>query len=475
MKNKERFLWIGVTVVLLACFAIAAITPCLIAQSNTPDTEEYLNMFDSLFKFIQENYVDDIPAEQLYEGAVKGLFESLGDPYSVYLTKEDMEDFADTTEGKFGGVGLYISKQLQDNLPVNGEPSFREQNSIYVEVIAPIEGTPAYKAGISAGDFIIKIGEESTAGITIDEVVKRLRGKPGTKVIVTILRRPDIIFDVSLERAIIEIPTIKEAMIPGGIGYLRIIKWTPYTANRIKEAITFFKENNYSSLIIDVRGNPGGLLKSVVDTTDIFLSKGPIVSTKSRIPSENDIYTAHKETDVPADIPIVILIDKGSASASEIFAGALKDTNRATLIGETSFGKGSVQQIRGFGDGGFKITTSRYYTPSGINIDKIGIDPDKEVKEPELTEEELDSLKKLLEENLIPAFIEKEPDAGENKINSFINNLHARGIILKDKVLKRLIRQEINRTNNSPPVYDLEYDSVLQEAVKTLIGNSRRN
>jgi carboxyl-terminal processing protease len=412
---------------------------------------------------VHENYVDAVDAKTLFEGALSGMFESLDDPHSTYLTASDMQDLTDDTSGKFGGVGLYISKPSRQEIEEgnNGSPP-------YVRVVAPIDQTPASRSGISAGDYIIRIEGESTIDLSIDEVVERLRGKPGTTVNVSILRGEDIIFDVALKRDIIEIPFTRHAMIHDSIGYLRIIQFSSLTAKDVTEALDSFQRRGYSGLIIDVRNNPGGLLKSVVDIADLFLPGGTIVSTRSRIPSENKVFSAKSRTRVSRNIPIIVLIDKGSASASEILAGALKDRNRATLVGETTFGKGSVQQIKSFGEGGFKLTMSRYFTPSGNNIDKIGIEPDTYIAEREFTEEENESYKRLINENLIPEFVRNTPDADEREINRFVISLKNDGIVIEDRILKRLIRNELNKTNNEPPVYDLEFDLVLQKAVSML-------
>jgi carboxyl-terminal processing protease len=207
----------------------------------------------------------------------------------------------------------------------------------------------------------------------------------------------------------------------------------------------------------------------VVDISDLFLSGGVIVSTRSRVASENTVFTATPSMQVSRRTPIVVLIDRGSASASEILAGALKDRDRATLIGEKTFGKGSVQQLKYIGEGGFKLTMSRYYTPSGSNIDKVGIEPHIEVKEPELNEEERESYRKLLEEQLIPKFVDENRPIRESELNSFVQLIKSREEInLPDRIIRRLIRNEINKFNDNPPVYDLEYDLVLQKAVSLL-------
>ncbi len=461
MKKKERFFWIIICAFLLVFSGVSFFGPNLLAYQSNSETKEYLDRFDYLFQFLLKNYVDEVPVKTLYEGALKGMFESLDDPHSYYLTASDMQDMNDTTTGRFGGVGLYISKPAPGN--AGTDPLDK-----YVQIVSPIEDTPAYRAGVHAGDYITKIEDESVKDLSIDEVVDKLRGAPGSDVNVTILRGKEIEFGVTLTRAIIEIPTVKEAMLPGDIAYLRIIQFTPYTAERVKEAIKYFERNSYTSLIIDVRGNPGGLLDSVAKIGDYFLSSGPIVSTKSRIRSENEVFTATRSVLVPEDLPIAVLIDKGSASAAEILSGALKDTHRATLIGETSYGKGSVQKVMGFHDGGIKLTIARYYTPNDINIDKIGIDPDREVKEPELSDEEMESLGKILKENLISNFIKNHPKAKEADQQIFINGLKQEGIVLKTRIIKKLIRNEYNRKLDIPPVYDLDFDIILQEAVRML-------
>jgi len=467
MKNqpKERITWISLTGVVLLCMTLLIFAPGAFADSSNRNIQRYISLFEQVFRFVHENYVDEVEPEVLFEGALNGLFDSLDDPHSTYLTENDMQDLTDTTSGKFGGVGLYISKSERGE---GEEDTAVEGYSPYVRVVAPIEDTPAAKAGIHAGDLITAIEGDSTEDMDLDEVVDRLRGTPGTDVLVTILRGEDIDFPVTLTRAVIEVPTTKHDMIPGGIGYLRIIQFTPLTDERVLDALEDFKKNNFNSLIIDVRNNPGGLLTSVVDVTDFFLSGGIIVSTRSRIPSENMVYTADPEVEISRNVPIVVLIDKGSASASEILAGALKDRDRAYLIGETTFGKGSVQQIKYIGEGGFKLTMSRYYTPSGTNIDKIGIEPDKEVKEPELNEKERASYRKLLEEQTIADFVENNRPLTSREIDRYIEKLKKQGIVLEERILRKLVRNEIHKTNDSPPVYDLEYDLALQETVEML-------
>ncbi|MBN1797004.1 MAG: S41 family peptidase [Spirochaetales bacterium] len=464
---KERFFWVSITMGLLCLVLFLSLTPNLIAQNSSNDSKKALEKFTEIYYYIQQYYVDEEKTEvnALIDGALKGMFKALDDPFSAYLTPEELHYLTDTSQGSFGGVGLVISKKR----PATENQGERTENTP-VEVISPIEGTPAYKAGVTAGDLIIKVDGESTYELSLDEVVRRLRGKPGTDVSMTLQRGNSLVFDVTVTRAVIEIPTVKSAVMPQGIGYLKIIEFTSYTVDRVKEVLLDFKKQNYKGLIVDLRSNPGGLLPSVVSVSDFFLSQGPIVSVKARAASDNVVYNATPyKTIVPENIPVVVLIDRGSASAAEILAGALQDTGRALIIGETSYGKGTVQHAKVMGDSGFRLTVAKYYTPKGISIDKVGVKPDVEVKEEEYSEAEKTSYEKLIKENTITNFVKAHPHANEKAIDDFITTLKKQGIALRELALKRLIKNEMNRTNNNPPVYDVSIDPVLEKAVAIIL------
>ncbi|MDR3334914.1 MAG: S41 family peptidase [Treponema sp.] len=461
MKEKFSFsvIWLVATVFLCGVFTLASV-PQAVAQGREQDSaRRYSSIIQNVFDFIQKHYVDEVDPQVLYEGAMSGMFNALGDPYSTFLAEKEMSDMNETTQGSFGGVGLYIS-------PGGPRPDGKLS---YVEVAAPMEDTPGWRAGINPGDHIIQINEESTDGLTMDEVLARLRGTPGVSVNLLIRRGEKLEFPVTLARAVIEVPTTKYAMI-GNIGYLRLITFTPMTVDRAREALESFKAQKYQGLILDLRNNYGGLLQSAVGIGDLFLDGGVVVSIKSRISSENAVFNARKNTVVPGDIPIIVLINRGSASASEIVAGALKDRGRAYLVGEKSFGKGSVQQVYPLDKSGFKITTARYYTPSDVNIDKIGIPPDREVVFPEFTDDDAEELNVLIKANRIPSFVEAHPKAGSGEIDAFARELNAE-FHLDVSLLRRLIRNEQNRTSMAP-IYDLEYDVQLQEAVNILQGGT---
>ncbi len=459
----ERRIWALATITLSLLLTLTVFSPRLFAEAGDSDqngksTEQYMRELQYTFYLLLQNYVDETDPEVLFEGAMKGMMDSLEDPYTVFVQDLFLQDLSDTTSGQFGGVGLYITTEVYDEENPRGRLP-------YVRVVSPIEGTPAYKAGIHAGDYIFDIDGVSAEGYTSDEASDKLRGKAGTTVNVTFLQEGGIKYNVDIKRAVIEIPTIKYDTI-GDIGYVRIIEFTPYTADRFEEAIKSFLKDDCTSLIVDVRSNPGGLLESVVDVADYFFKDGVIVSTKSRVESENEVFEAKRGVLVPEEWPVAVLIDQGSASAAEILTGALKDRDRATVIGETSFGKGSVQQFLRLGDNAIKMTTARYYTPSGVNIDKTGIDPDITVAAHELTDDEFESYKKIVEEDRIGNFVREEGTPSSRKITQFIRNLADEGIVMDDYYLRVMIQNEINRRLDNPPVYNLEYDDALKKAVE---------
>lgn len=467
MKVKNKIITIISAFVFLAAVGVFSFVTVrsVRAQSLQEQKQDQLLLLSYVYDFILGNYVDEVDSRKLYEGAMKGMLEALGDPYSTYLSVSDVKDLSKTTAvGEFGGIGVTIQK-----LPPQWLNDKSQLTDGYVTVVSPIAGTPGYKAGLHAGDYITHVDGESVVPWTANEAVERMTGKPGTKVKLTILRNKTTVFDVEIIRAMIKTPTVESAKL-FDYGYIRLMQWTPMLANDFKKAIAEQLDADVKGFVLDVRDNPGGLLDAVCEVTDFFLSDGVIVSTKGRVPRAETVYNASPDNDlVPAKLPIVVLINKGSASASEIFAGAMKDSGRAIVIGETSFGKGSVQEALSLGADGFKLTTAKYFTPSGASIDKTGVVPDYEVLEPEMNDEELEALGKLLKENLVYSFIEKNPDAKEAEIDAYVKTLQTeQKIALSERVLKRLIRNAQFRRMDFPPAYDFDYDLQLQRAVEIL-------
>jgi len=455
--QRERILWIAVTVVLLSAVAFFGLSPRLLAGTNEDETTAYFSVLREALQVIQANYVDadKTQTKRLIEGALKGMFDSLEDPYSAYLSADDMRDMDDTVTGRFSGIGAIITKVDKG-----------------AEIVSPIEGSPAFREGLSAGDIILKVDDTAVADMRLTDITNRIKGEAKTPVKLSILRGDAVQFDVTIVRDVVEVPTVKRAMLPGAVGYLRIIQFTPLTYDKCREAVQFFKQNAYTALVIDVRNNPGGLLDSVVKISNLFVGEGVIVSTRSdRLPSENRTYYASRSRlAVEPSVPIAVLTDRGSASAAEILSGVLKDTKRGTLVGEKTYGKGSVQQIMGLGGwgAGMRLTMSRYYTPSNVSIDKIGIEPAIKVEEPKLSRKEEEDLTELLTTSVLKDFVKANPKPTEAQVGALIDSLHGKGMQLNDRYLKRLVRNEVNRTNNDPPVFDLEYDLVLQTALEAI-------
>ena len=326
------------------------------------DLYSQVELFSYALTTIQSEYVVEKKPKDIIYGALTGMLASL-DPYSQFLTPEDYTDLKTETEGKFGGLGIEIS--LRDGL---------------LTIVSPIEDTPAWKEGLKAGDRIVKIGKDVTKDMNLNDAVKKLRGDPGTSVHITILRESEFkLHEYDITREIIHVQDIKEPhIITDGIGYVRLVEFREDSYTQILKALEKLKADGATSLILDLRNNPGGLLNVAIKISEIFLPKGmTIVSTKGRHPSQDTVSISQNTTNEFADWPIVVLINEGSASGSEILAGALKDNKRAVTLGAKSFGKGSVQSVIPLPDGsGLRLTTAKYYTPSGISIHEIGITPD---------------------------------------------------------------------------------------------------
>ncbi len=340
--------------------------------AGTDDTYKELRMFTDVLDIVEKNYVDSVDSKELIRGAIKGMISTL-DPHSSYLLPDAYKELQIDTHGEFGGLGIVITK-------VEG----------IITVISPIEGTPAFRAGIEAGDKIIKVDGENTMDMALEEAVKKMRGPKGSKVIITIIRegleKPR---DFTIIRDIIPLKSVRFFSLKDGYGYIRITNFRDKTTEDLGKALKKLESRKVplQGLILDLRHNPGGLLDQAVKVADLFLEKGSIVSIKGRFKAHNKVYMAHPDK-VKRTYPIIVLINGGSASAAEIVAGALQDHGRALISGTQSFGKGSVQAIEPMRDGsGLKLTIARYYTPSGSSIQARGITPDIEIKARELPKE----------------------------------------------------------------------------------------
>ena len=331
------------------------------------DLYEKIDLFGEVLENIKEEYVDDVDQAEVMDSAINGVLQSL-DPYSAYMSPELFKEMQTDTRGEFGGLGIEIGMEAG-----------------VVKVISPIDGTPAEEAGIKAGDYIVKIGKEQVQGKSLMEAVKLMRGPIGTSVNLTVRRKgTKKPLEFKIIRKIIEVQSVSSEVISKkkNIGYLRLKSFNENSDNQFLKSIKKFEKNSkIKGYVIDLRNNPGGLLTQAINITDFFLDDGEIVSTKGRKASETRKFFAKRGDEVKGK-PIVVLINNGSASASEIFAGALKDHKRAIILGENSYGKGSVQSIIPLRNGGgMRLTISKYYLPSGKSISEVGVTPDILIEE----------------------------------------------------------------------------------------------
>jgi carboxyl-terminal processing protease len=454
MKKRERLLWIAIVCILLIITTASGLNNWILAGDSNKAYEQ-LRLFNEIFNLLRTEYYDEerVTPENLVPGAIDGMIETLDDPHTSYLTKEIFNELQTDTRGEFGGLGIVIGKRDE-----------------WITVISPIDDTPAAHKGIRAGDKIIAINGETTEGFSTMDAVRLLRGKVGTSVTITILRESKSDpFDVTIVRGIIKLETVKSEIVDEHIGYIRISQFSEPTAEALAEHIDELSEQGMDAMIIDLRNNPGGLLSSVIDISDMFLTKGIIVSTKGRDRAQNQTFHAQKSVLVP-DTPLIVLVNEGSASASEIFAGAMRDNDRGMIVGEKTFGKGSVQTVRELPDGsGIRITTALYYTPSGVSIHEVGVEPDEIVNDIELTTEELEVVKKLEDEEIIEKFVLEHPELKDSfddrAFKGLMNDLELEGMEkIRPIILRRLIRNELEK-DKIPSLIDLDYDIQLKHAV----------
>ena len=415
----------------------------LIAQEAAKDSSIYeqLDLFGDIFERIRGQYVEPVETEALVEAAINGMLTSL-DPHSSYLSAKDFDDMQVQTRGEFGGLGIEVT-----------------QEEGFIKVISPMDGTPAAKAGIQAGDFITHVDGESVLGLVLDDAVAMMRGPIGSEIIITVVREGTAEpFDVSIIRDTIKLSAVRGRVV-GNTVILRITTFNDQTTPGMTDALKKGIEDlggidSLDGVVIDLRNNPGGLLNEAISVSDAFLDKGEIVSTRGRDPSSGERYNA-ATGDLVNGKPIVVLINGGSASASEIGAGALQDHRRAIVVGTKSFGKGSVQTLVPLrGDGAMRLTTARYYTPSGRSIQALGISPDIVVNQPAV-------------EPPTPG----EEDNGPASAIQDRTEASLRGAISNDSMTdeeKRLYEEELTRAEESAKLRDEDYQ--LAYAVDILKG-----
>ena len=377
MPHLSRLTTLALAVALLggAPLLQAAETPSPAAtvSDKAPLPLDELRTFAEVLDRIKAAYVEPVSDKTLLENAIKGMLSNL-DPHSAYLDPEAFRELQESTSGEFGGLGIEVG--MEDG---------------FVKVVSPIDDTPASKAGIQPGDLIVKIDGQPTKGLSMLEAVEKMRGKAGSKILLTLVREGGKPFDVELTRAVIKVKSVKSQLLEDGYGYIRITQFQVNSGEEVGKALAKLRQDNgkkLRGLVLDLRNNPGGVLQAAVEVSDHFLKKGLIVYTEGRI-ANSELRFSADPVDASEGVPLVVLINGGSASASEIVAGALQDHKRGVLMGTDSFGKGSVQTVLPLNnDRALKLTTALYYTPNGRSIQAQGIAPDIEVARAKLTREQ---------------------------------------------------------------------------------------
>ncbi len=424
-KNLKTFSFLLLLLTFLALVGKSSVSGVMKRQETQHEELKYIRLFMEAYQLVKEKYVEEKKPKELFEGAIRGMLSSL-DPHSTLFTPDQLKEFQVETSGQFGGLGIQITKTKDGKLMI----------------IAPIEDTPAYRAGLKPGDIIVKIdGKKVTPDMSLMEAVKLMRGKPGTKITIWVWRKgwsePK---PFTITRAIIKIQSVKYRILPGDIGYIRFTMFQRNSVEEFKKALEEIKKDKkLQGIIVDVRNNPGGLLDSAVAISDYFLPKGAlIVYTKGRIPESIKKFYSLYDPVIPTDVPVVMLVNGGTASAAEILTGALRYNGRAIVVGEKTFGKGSVQTLYPLDMGyAVKITTAKYYMPNHQCIDGKGIEPDIEVK---LSKEDIKELKKEFKE------IEEHPEKTEEirkKREKRIDNQLKRAIeVIKEFHLFKAIERD---------------------------------
>lgn len=424
-------------------------------KNNDPEISKpgLQELFNSAFYLIKNRYVDANSNQELMIGAIQGMIKSLDDDHTRLLTPTMFKELQVETSGEFVGLGIEISIRND-----------------YLTVVSPIEGTPAMRAGLMPGDKIIEINRKSTKNITLREAVSKLRGRPGTSVNITVAREGyDDVFYFSITRDTIKIKSVRSKIIqPDNIGYLRLKQFSQNSTEEVKKALLSFKAKKVKGVIFDLRMNPGGLLSAAHDISNFFIEKGVIVSTKGRIESENKVRRASPEKAIAKDLPLIILANEGSASASEIVTGAVKDHNRGIFIGTKTFGKGSVQNAFPLNyNYALLLTVQKYYTPSGVCIHKKGIKPDIEVKPLDFTDDDKSNYKELHNKKILEGYFKKPPEYNKENLKKFMNFLKDKNLPLSLNAAKIVFKNEYYKIHKRP-IYDLEMDVQLKRAIKEM-------
>lgn len=438
-------------------------------QNTTASDEISINIrkLELLYRLVNRDFLFEIDNDVVFESMAKALFTALEDPYSGYVVAKEAADFSEETTGTYGGIGAYISKHFLEYR------DFSKPETYMVNITSVFPGSPAEMAGLRSGDLVSHIDGKPVDDMEAEDASRALKGQPNTIVMLTI-HRGSTVFDVPVTRQIVSVPTVSKTYIDNDmIGYLRITQFTNSTGQQTREALQEFAGKPLKGVILDLRDNPGGIVDAALEVADMLLSGKQIVHIYGKNDTREKTYVAQRDTILKESIPLVLLVNKGSASSSEILAGALKDNGRATLVGNTTFGKGLIQLVSPFDQGYYTLTTSQYRTPNNNDINKIGIPVDYEVDEITVAEEKMDVYAKFIESGIAETFVEEHPGYSEEHMDQFLEMVSGSETPLPTDVyrlvLRRLYLQEI--PYDERPLVDPDFDPVLKKAIELLETN----
>lgn len=421
-------------------------------------------MLTRLYKNLQKTYLWDIDHDAIYEAMATAMFDTLEDKYTYYVTEEESEEYEEETTGQYGGLGFYFSKTyLQYQDPEDNE-------TLYCNISQVFPNTPSSRGGIKAGDMITHINGQSVVDLEATDCAKLMKGEIGTSVTITILRNK-VSFDITLTRALITEPTVEYTMLEDNIGYIQILQFSRDTLSKMGQALTDLKAKQMKSLIIDLRDNPGGDVDITLNIANLFISSSELLKINYKDSTKNVVFKATPATLISDNIPMVCLVNKGTASSAEILSSTLRDNGRATLIGTTTFGKGIMQSVSTFGNGWTSITTASFVPPSGNEIHKIGVIPDIEVDSVYVQEDEVEEYTKLMESNQIQNYVKENPQYTEENVRNFAEQ-HPE-IRLRRIVVELMVRNEYysHMTYDEQPLADTWFDPQIKKAIEVLTQN----
>lgn len=433
------------------------------SEESIETIKDNLNSLFALYSFIDTYSINDLDPDKSFDAIASALVDSLDDKYSVYITEDEIADFEETNLGTYSGIGSYILKLNPQNIDLDDPESYM------IKIESPFPGGPADRAGLRANDLISHIDGEAVNNLTGTEASTKLKGEVGTEVTLTVVRG-DNTFDITLKRAIIEIPSTVYDIINNHIGYLQISQFIESTDDDAASAIQDMVNNGIDSLIIDLRNNGGGVVEDATNIANLFLDGQNIVTTQNKETLANNTTKTVSSSDtlVPMDFPVVILVNGGTASSSEILTGALKDNNRATVIGAQTFGKGVMQQIFSLNKALVKLTVAHYLTPNGTDINGVGITPDIIMEDHEMTDEEFTLYEDIMNDNIISDYVDANPEFTQENVDNFVAQYDDQDIY--QPFLKILVRNEYlyRMDYDDRPKYDSANDEYLKTTIDFL-------